>query len=672
MENYQNELIKESSPYLLQHANNPVNWVAWSDEIYDQAKRENKLILISIGYSACHWCHVMESECFEDVEVATLMNKFFINVKVDREERPDVDQVYMSAVQLMTNKGGWPLNCFTLPDGRPVYGGTYFPKEQWMHILKSLNHTYENDFEKMQEYATNLHKGVQQTELVTKKEVVDTFEEQKLEELIVRWSKSFDSNNGGETRAPKFPLPSNYEFLLDYALNTNNEKVSSHVKNSLLKMANGGIYDQVGGGFSRYSVDMLWKVPHFEKMLYDNGQLLTLYSKAYSVYKIPRFKEVVFQTIQWLSSEMHDKSGAFYSAIDADSEGVEGKFYVWKKEELKELLGDDYSWVSEYYSINQKGLWEEGNYILLKSIIDAEFASSKKWSLDELKTAVNRVNSTLLSERNRRVKPGLDDKCLTSWNAMTLKGLCNAYAVFGEEEFLLMALKNAKWITSHQIRENGFLFRNFKNGNATIDGFLEDYAHTIDGFISMFEITGDSQWLNLANSLEKRADELFFDETSGMYFFTDTKSKLIARKMEINDNVIPSSNSVMARNLFMLGKINRNKKMVARAEQMLKNVYDGMEMYGSGYSNWAILLNHQIFSFYEFVCVGPSSKKMALELFRTGIPKSLIVYGTKSNIDLPVFKDKQSDKDLIYVCVEGTCFQPVTNVEAACKLLFNN
>ena len=285
MEKYTNDLIKETSPYLLQHAHNPVNWVSWSDDVFERAKAENKLVLISVGYSACHWCHVMEHESFEDEEVAVLMNKLFINVKVDREERPDVDQVYMTAVQLMTQRGGWPLNCFTLPDGRPVYGGTYFPKEQWMHILKSLHHTYENDLEKVTEYAENLHEGIISSELITESVSQYVFSKDKLDEIILRWSKNFDATYGGDSKAPKFPLPSNFEFLLDYAVNNKDAKVLKHVENSLDCMAMGGIYDQIGGGFARYSVDMLWKVPHFEKMLYDNGQLVSLYTKAYKIFQ---------------------------------------------------------------------------------------------------------------------------------------------------------------------------------------------------------------------------------------------------------------------------------------------------------------------------------------------------------------------------------------------------
>ncbi|MEY3438045.1 MAG: hypothetical protein RL265_630, partial [Bacteroidota bacterium] len=528
MEKFTNQLIHETSPYLLQHAHNPVNWVPFSDGVFEQAKRENKLVLISVGYSACHWCHVMEHECFEDEEVADLMNTYFINVKVDREERPDVDQVYMTAVQLITQKGGWPLNCFTLPDGRPIYGGTYFPKDQWMHILRSLEHTFKNDREKAEEYAANLHEGIKNSELIAVAVKRDSFSEEKLHELVLRWSRNFDAMEGGESRAPKFPLPNNYEFLLEYGVKYENLKVLKHVELTLDKMAMGGIYDQVGGGFSRYSVDMLWKVPHFEKMLYDNGQLLHLYAQAYNYFRKPLYKRVVYQTIEWLQREMLTKEGAFYSALDADSEGDEGKFYCWKPEELQALLGEDYAWVKDFYAVNQRGFWEGEKYILLRTESDQEFARKMNWTNVEFEEAIAKLNQKLLDERTHRVRPGTDDKCLTSWNAMTLKGLCQAYSAFGEEEFLQLAHKNARWILESQLQEDGKLLRNYKNGKANIPAFLEDYAHVIDAFIDFYQITFDIQWLEKAQILTQTTLEHFHDSTSQMFYFTQSNTSLIA------------------------------------------------------------------------------------------------------------------------------------------------
>lgn len=664
MEKYTNALAKESSPYLLQHAHNPVDWVPWSPDVFERAEKENKLVLISVGYSACHWCHVMEHESFEDEEVAAIMNKHFINVKVDREERPDVDQVYMTAVQLMTQSGGWPLNCFTLPDGRPIYGGTYFPKEQWMNILKSLRYTFDNEKEKVQEYAENLHEGIQRSELITVASESKQFDKDVLEELIQRWSRSFDKEWGGNSRAPKFPLPSNIEFLLNYGLLEDDNAALQHVETTLDNMALGGIYDQIGGGFSRYSVDMLWKVPHFEKMLYDNGQLLTVYSRAYAVFKKPLYKRVIDQTVSWLEREMLDDSGAFYAALDADSEGVEGKFYVWTASELESVLDRHFSWFRRVFEINQNGHWEEGNYILLRRKSDLELCKELDCSQEVLEAQLERVNELLLSARSHRIRPGLDNKCLTGWNAMTVRGLCEAYMVLGEEHYLNLAEKVMHWIVNTQWKE-GKLYRNFNDGATTIEGFLEDYAHTIDACIAMYQSTFKTDWLAKSKELMDHCITAFGDSESQMFFFTDAETQLIARKMEVNDNVIPSSNSVMARNLYYLGRYMNEATYLERSRTMLANVYEGMEQYGSGYSNWGMTLLHEIYGLGELVI---SERNDAFTLQKSGVP---FVLNAKVDSELPLTASKlEMPEDQIMVCFEGTCKMPTTDWEIAKTQVF--
>lgn len=664
MEKYTNDLINESSPYLLQHAHNPVDWVAWSDAIFERAKKENKLVLISVGYSACHWCHVMEHESFEDPEIAAVMNKHFINVKVDREERPDVDQVYMTAVQLMTQSGGWPLNCFTLPDGRPIYGGTYFPKEQWLNILKSLRYTYDNDLEKVQEYAQNLHEGIQRSELIVEAATNQQFEKSTLNELILRWSKQFDSDHGGNSRAPKFPLPSNLEFLLEFGILEGNEKVLKHVETTLDRMAMGGIYDQVGGGFSRYSVDLLWKVPHFEKMLYDNAQLISVYARAYSIFKKPLYKRIVAQTVAWLEREMLDDSGAFYAALDADSEGEEGKFYVWNAKELEDILGRHFAWTRKVFEINQNGHWEHGNYILLRRKSDEALCKELNCTMEEFEQQLERVQELLLSARTHRIRPGLDNKCLTSWNAMAVKALSEASVVFNEDHYLNLALKTADWLNKSQFK-NGKLFRNYNGGKSTIDGFLEDYAHVIDAYLALYQATFNVEWLIKADQLMETSIAKFGDPTSEMFYFTSEDSKLIARKMEINDNVIPASNSVMARNLYYLGKFLHNGTYLSRARTMLANVYDGMEQYGSGYSNWAMLLLHEIFGIAEIVAM-PEVENFKI-LRQEKISFSLYARFTQG-AEIPMTQIKANAKpNEIMVCFEGTCKLPTSDLEEARK-----
>ncbi len=663
MEDYTNDLINETSPYLLQHAHNPVNWVAWSDDAFERAKKENKLVLISVGYSACHWCHVMEHESFEDKEVAALMNKFFISVKVDREERPDVDQVYMTAVQIMTQQGGWPLNCFCLPDGRPIYGGTYFPKDQWIHILKSLHFTFQNDFEKVEEYASKLHEGVQRAELIQKNETEIQFNIEKLRELVLRWSKLFDGINGGDSKAPKFPLPQNYLFLLEYATQMDDQKVMEHVCLSLDKMAMGGIYDQVGGGFARYSVDMLWKVPHFEKMLYDNGQLIELYSKAYRITNSPLYKRVVDETVQWLEREMIADRGGLYSALDADTEGQEGKFYVWSERELAETLTNDFDWASDYFEMGYHSDWE-GNKVLMCSQTDEIFLNEKGWTEVFFDQELKKLKKRLLNIRSERVFPGIDDKVLTGWNAMTVKGLAHAAVIFDEPRYLdlgrdiITTLLNNQW-------DGNQLKRNFKNGYSTIDAFLEDYAHMIDGLIALHQADLEENWINAAVSLTEKAIQEFSDEKSGMFFFTDSSSNLIARKMEINDNVIPSSNSVMAHNLFALGSLTGRMEWINRAEQMMYNVYDGMEMYGSGYSNWAMLLQRMITGQKEVVFAGNNVDE-AISEFRGQIDIPVLLARVTESSTLSISQGRHSTDDLIiYVCEKGVCSLPVKSVAEA-------
>lgn len=668
MEKYTNALIHETSPYLLQHAHNPVNWVAWSNEAFEEAKRENKLVLISVGYSACHWCHVMEHESFEDEEVAALMNKFFVCIKVDREERPDVDQVYMTAVQLMTQRGGWPLNCFTLPDGKPVYGGTYFPKEQWMQILRSLEHTYRNKPEEVIDYANKLQEGVQQSEWIQSPEPKQAFHKEKLDELVLRWSHQFDQREGGSSRAPKFPLPSNYEFLLRYAVSEENPKIMQHVWLTLDKMALGGIYDQVGGGFARYSVDVLWKIPHFEKMLYDNGQLLSLYAKAYQVKPNETYKRIVYQTTRWMERELLNEYGAFYSALDADSEGEEGKFYVWKKEELTETLGEHFAFAESVFEINGKGFWEEGNYVLMRQDNDEAAAKRLGMEPDLFQEKLAQLHQLLSDERSHRTRPGLDDKSLTSWNAIAMKGLVDAYFAFGDEWFLHLAQKNARWLLKYQTKEDGSLYRSFKLGTSSISGFLEDYAHAIAAFIRLYEATFDIQYLNQAQTWTEFALTHFIDSQSLMFYFTPNDTELIARKMEINDNVIPSSNSVMANNLILLAKLTDKQSYLETAEQMLANVYDGMEQYGSGYSHWGLALMHLTHPFAEVVITGPDWKKQVQELGKKYLPNIVIAGGMEEN--LPLLQNRtDAEKTRIFVCVDQSCLAPVSSVEDAWKEL---
>lgn len=665
-----NALVNESSPYLLQHAHNPVDWYPWGDEALEKAKNEDKMLLISVGYSACHWCHVMEKESFEDSLVAKLMNDNFVCIKVDREERPDVDQIYMNAVQLMTGSGGWPLNCIALPDGRPVWGGTYFPKDKWMESINFIADYRKNNPEKLVEYAEKLTEGIKTSELILPNEEEAKFTANDIDELYVNWSRNFDNEKGGPNRAPKFPIPNNYEFLLRYAHQTNNTEALNHVKLTLDEMSFGGIYDQVGGGMARYSTDTDWKVPHFEKMLYDNAQLVSLYAMAYQKFNDENYKRLVYQTLDFVSRELMNEEGVFYSALDADSEGEEGKFYIWTQEELEKAFGDDYKLMASYYNVNRKGLWEHDNYILLRDQSDESFAAENNISVEKLYAIVDKNRQRLMEIREERVRPGLDDKSLTSWNAMMLKGYVDAYQSFGEERFLETALKNADFIVNKQMREDGALYHSYKNGKSSINGYLEDYAFVIEAFLSLYEASFDEQWLHKADRLTQYCYTHFHNKENQMFFFTsDEDQALVARKMEVTDNVIPASNSSLAKSLFLLSHHLDNKAYYNTATEMLNNVKPHMSSYGSGYSNWASLMMNEVYPFYEVAITGPDARKRLHDLNLHYIPNKLLSCSTTES-QLPLLENRYDDTiSRYFVCVNKVCQLPTEDLNTALKYI---
>ena len=672
---YTNALVNETSPYLLQHAHNPVDWNAWNETTLEKAKTENKLILISVGYAACHWCHVMEHESFEDSIVAQVMNKSFINIKVDREERPDVDQVYMNAVQLMTGSGGWPLNVIALPDGRPVWGGTYFKKEQWMDALEQISKLYADNPEKLQDYADKLEEGIKSLDVVQLNTDEPVFDKPFIQNAIKSWSKQFDKNQGGMNKAPKFMMPNNYHFLLRYAYQNNDTELLDFVNLTLKKMAYGGVFDQIGGGFSRYSVDAKWHVPHFEKMLYDNGQLVSLYTDAYLITKNEIYKDIVIETLKYIKQEMTTSNGAFYSSLDADSDTSEGEleegaFYVWTKNELNILLKEDFELFSDYYNINNYGFWEHDNYVLIRKDDDDSIIKKHNLTKTILVEKKEAWKVLLLKERNQRAKPRLDDKTLTSWNAIMLKGYTDAYRVFGNDDYLAIAEKNANFIVNNQLREDGGLYHNYKNGKSSINGYLEDYAATIDAFITLYENTLDEKWLTTAKGLANYTFDHFFDSASNMFFFTSNEdASLVSRSIEYRDNVIPASNSIMAKNLFKLSHYFDNEHFSATAMTMLNNIKPEMQEYPSGYSNWFDLMLNYAQPYYEVAIVGANVKQKIDELNKTYIPNKLIAGSTSEN-NMPLLENRYNPNNtLIYVCVNKACKLPVSKVKDAIKFL---
>lgn len=672
---YTNDLINETSPYLLQHAHNPVNWYPWSEKTLGKAKDKNKLMLISIGYAACHWCHVMEHESFEDSLVAQVMNKNFINIKVDREERPDVDQVYMNAIQLMTGHGGWPLNVIALPDGRPIWGGTYFKKEQWTSALEQIANLYKESPEKLYEYADKLEQGIKALDIVERNNNEPVFEKNFIDEAIKNWSRQFDKNLGGMNRAPKFMMPNNYHFLLRYAYQNHDEELLNFVNTTLTKMAYGGVFDQIGGGFSRYSVDAKWHVPHFEKMLYDNGQLVSLYADAYLITKNELYKDVVSETLEFIKRNMTTDNGAFYSSLDADSKTSkgtleEGAFYVWTKNELQTLLKQDFDLFSDYYNVNSYGHWEQDNYVLIRKEDDESIIIKYNISQDHLEEKKTNWKTILLEARNKREKPRLDDKTLTSWNALMLKGYVEAYRVFGDANYLASAEKNANFIINNQLKEDGGLYHNYKNGTSSINGYLEDYAATIDAFIALYENSLHEKWLTAAKNLANYTFDHFYDENSKMFFFTSNDdAALVSRSIEYRDNVIPASNSIMAKNLFKLSHYFDNAYFKNTATAMLNNIKPEMQEYPSGFSNWYDLMLNYTNPFYEVAIVGNDAKQKLTELNTHYIPNKLVAASTKEN-NLPLLESRYNpEKTLIYICVNKACKLPVSEIKEAIKLI---
>ncbi len=667
---FTNALVNETSPYLLQHAHNPVDWYPWNETTLTKAQKEDKLLLISIGYSACHWCHVMEHESFEDEEVAKIMNENFICIKVDREERPDVDQIYMTAVQLMKQRGGWPLNCIALPDGKPFWGGTYFRKDEWKKQILGLANAYQNDRKKVLDFAEKLSNGIRQVEMVVKNPNQADFSWKDVDNMVSPWSERFDNSEGGSNGAPKFPMPNAYNFLLRYAHLSDNKEVLEHIELTLNKMAFGGIYDQIGGGFARYSTDRSWKAPHFEKMLYDNGQLVSLYSEGYLKFKNSLYKDIVFESLEFVERELLDETGAFYSALDADSEGEEGKFYVWNETELKLFIREDFEIFKDYFNVNNKGLWEHGNYILLRKKSKKDIAKKHKISVSELNIKIKNWKIILMQERDKRIRPGLDDKSLTSWNALMLKGYIDAYMTFGEKHHLDVALKNANFIANTQLQKDGKLWHSYKNGKSTINAYLEDYSIAISAFIRLYEATFDEKWLNLADRMMQYATSHFYDKTSEMFFFTsDLDPELIARKMEINDNVIPASNSVMANALYDLGTILDKENYKKMSRTMLNNVKEEMSSYGSGYANYANLMLKLIHPYYEVAVVGKDANDKCLEINKEYKPNKLLI-GSFGESNLELLEGKYVEgTTMIYVCENKVCQMPTNKIMQAIKLL---
>lgn len=662
-EQHTNSLINETSLYLRQHAHNPVNWNAWNHKLFKQAQKENKLVLISIGYSACHWCHVMEKECFEDTNVAQIMNDNFINIKVDREEHPDVDQMYMNAVNLMTGNGGWPLNVIALPDGSPVYGGTYFPKDTWVKILQVLADGYKSEPDKFYQYAKQLANELWRTNLLPKAE--QAIEKTIIDAAINHWQELWDDKWGGNNWAPKFPMPVNLNFLLDYSILSKNEEIKDFLFLTLNKIAQGGIYDHIGGGFMRYSTDIYWKVPHFEKMLYDNAQLIGIYAKAYSLNKKPLYKSVVEQTIAFLLQDFKANKGGFYATMDADSEGVEGKYYTWTIEELKNTLAnDEFEFAKQLFALNPYDEWE-GKYIIWHKTNLTCLAKDFNISVNELLQKKQAITTKLLNVRKERIKPATDIKIITSWNALLVSGLVQAGSYLLNGSYIKEAEALLHFIENYLI-ENYNLFHVYDGKKAKIFANLDDYAFLIRAYLDVYQVTFNVHYVLQAELLTKKVKEQFSDSNSEFFYFTSRQKNYLAmRQKELSDNVTPSSNAIMTHNLSDLALIFSNTDYEQQANEMLRNIQTFVANMPSAYACWAQGLLRLVYPFKEIVLLGEKCLLFNKELHKNYFPNVLFA-GSEKNENLPILENRLvKNKTFIYLCENKTCLMPVETLEAA-------
>ncbi|MEO6189558.1 MAG: thioredoxin domain-containing protein [Saprospiraceae bacterium] len=670
-----NHLQNETSPYLLQHAHNPVDWYPWKDETLDKAKTERKLMIISIGYSSCHWCHVMEHESFSDTSVSNFMNKHFLSIKVDREERPDVDQVYMTACQIANANGncGWPLNVLAMSDGRPFYVGTYMPKKEWLNLLNEFIELYHEDPNELEKLANHIHNNlnVDYSRFSGTKDTA--FVEEIYKKYITQIEQTLDMNYGGRKSQIKFPLPSLNRCILENISMFNNKSLEKYLYNTLNQMKNGGINDQLEGGFSRYSTDAYWKIPHFEKMLYDNAQLISLYSQAFQYSKNPKYKEVVDKTISFVKTYLLDREHYFYSSLDADSEGEEGKYYALSEIEINNVLKDEKERQAfcKAFNISSSGNWEKGKNILNKTMDDEALAKSLKISKEDLISLLNSASKKVLEYKQIRKKPTLDDKMLTSWNAMMIRALADASVACSDTSYLGLAIKASDFINSKMFQSDHSLLRTYKNSKASVNGFLEDYVFLMDAYIRLYELTFNESFLMKSKDLCDYVIANFSSQDHLFFYFNSIKDKqLISRNIEFEDQVIPSNNSVMADVLHKLGLYFYNQEYLNRSKEMVSNVMQHfIARSPEYYNNWLRIYGSFVKPPYEVAIVGPQSSQLRNQLASNYLPQVILIGGEKEG-SLELLKDKlQEGKTFIYVCRNKVCKLPVTEAVKALELI---
>ena len=666
----QNHLSRASSPYLQEHADNPVDWYEWGDEALARAQLEGKPLLVSIGYAACHWCHVMEAETFMDTAVARIMIKNFVCIKIDREERPDIDLIFIDAAEFISGNAGWPLNAFALPDGRPFFASTYFPKDQWIQLINQVARTYAEDERSLRKQAAAVIQNVRAQDAWMP--ALDSVSKSTVsqEVILADWMPFFDYQRGGLSGPPKFPMPVIWEFLLQNHYLTKDSASLKIALTTLDAMSRGGIYDHLGGGFARYSTDSLWRIPHFEKMLYDNAQLVKLYAEAYQLTKHPRYQTVARETLAFVKSELTGDDGLFYSSINADSEGEEGVFYVWSRKEIDDALGTDADMFSKAFNVTAAGNWESDRNVLYKSstMSPGQSASGHRLAPGE-EDGLLQSKAKLLSIRDRRVRPTTDDKVLTAGNALMIEGYLQAFAAFGDEKYLESAVKAATVLQNDRIAKDGRLIRTKDKEHPPIEAFLDDYAFLCRALIKLYQSTFDIRYLDHARLLADFVLLNFRDEHTGLFYYSLNKStQQLAKKMETADEVIPSSNAVFAEALFLLGEYYQDERYQKSSAHMADVMSTMLIGQGPFYSSWARLKGLSESNPYEVAIIGPEAGTSRNELMKSYLPTVVISGGAEEN--LPLLENKKvSGKTMIYVCRNKVCKFPVEEVSGAIRQL---
>ncbi|WP_128895350.1 thioredoxin domain-containing protein [Longirhabdus pacifica] len=673
-----NLLLKEKSPYLLQHAYNPIQWYPWGEAAFQKAKQENKPVFVSIGYSTCHWCHVMEKESFEDEEVAAILNENFISIKVDREERPDVDHLYMAVCQALTGQGGWPLTVILTPQQQPFFAGTYFPKQRkynrngLLEILPQIIHKWNEEPQRVINSAEQITEQISSRHLGQKQSKEDTINSAILHEAFKRYAEYFEPTYGGFGSAPKFPTSHNLSYLLRYYHKTKNEKALHMVETTLDAMYRGGMYDHIGFGFARYATDEKWLVPHFEKMLYDNALLAITYLEAYQITGKQQYATIAEQIFTYVLRDMTDEQGGFYCAEDADSEGEEGKFYVWTPEEIKQVIGEqDGAWFCQLYDITEEGNFEGKSIPNLLHHTWSEFASAEGTTVENIQQRAEQMREALFHAREARIHPHKDDKMLTSWNALMITALAKGAQVLGHSQYITAAEKAVKFIQQHLMDEEGRLLARYRDGEAAFKGYVDDYAFLIWSLTTLYEVTFNPQYMELAIQLQEKQNELFWDEQQGGYYFYGNDSEqLLLRLKEIYDGAMPSGNGISTYNLARLAKWTMREDWNDMVEQQLLSFQEAVSKYPMGYALYVTGLDFYLHGNEQLVIAGDIKGTDMSKVQAAYKPNTIMAHAPNEEREqweklIPIVADKQSIHEMTtyYVCEDFSCQAPTTSLE---------